>query len=78
MDLIESEHWKKKRAYRKDITDDMIEYAIMNSNELKDKYWNDALNAICRIPPSGRILKVVYKRQLNKIKIITAIYTHVK
>ena len=38
MRLIESEHWKKKRKYRKDITNDMIEYAIQNSNELKDKY----------------------------------------
>jgi len=74
MRLIESEHWKKKRKYRKDITNDMIEYAIQNSNELKDKYWEDALNAICRSPPSGRILKVVYKKQEDKIKIITAFW----
>ena len=62
------------KKYRKDITNDLIEYVIENSNELKDKYWKDALNAICRIPPSGRILKVIYKKQQNKIKIITAFW----
>lgn len=74
MALTYSGHWGKKRKYRKDITDDMIEYAIKNSNELKDKYWEDALNAICRIPPSGRILKVVYRKEKSKIKIITAFW----
>jgi len=74
MEFIESEHWEKKKQSRKSITNDVIEYAIKNSNELKDKYWPDALNAICRIPPSGRILKVVYKKQINKIKIITAFW----
>ena len=74
MELEESEHWKRKKKYRKDITEDMIEYAIKNSNELKDKHWEDALNAIARIPPSGRILKVVYKKVKNKIKIITAFW----
>ena len=69
-----SKHWAKKKKYRKDITDDMIEYAISNSNELKDKYWEDALNAISRIPPSGRILKVIYKKEKSKIKIITAFW----
>jgi len=62
MKFVYSEHWKTKKFYRKDITDDLIEYAINNSNQLKDKYWDDALNAICKIPPSGRILKVVYKK----------------
>ena len=74
MEFIESEHWKRKRKRRKDITDDMIEYGIKNSNELKDKYWEDALNAISRIPPSGRILKVVYKKEKSKLKIITAFW----
>jgi len=74
MSVIDSEHWKRKRKYRKDITDDSIEYAIKNSNELKDKHWEDALNAICRIPPSGRILKVVYKKEKSKTKIITAFW----
>ena len=74
MDLLDSEHWKRKRKYRKDITNDLIEYAIRNSNQLRDKYWEDALNSICRIPPSGRILKVVYKKEKNRIKIITAFW----
>ena len=74
MIIIESEHWKNKKKYRKSITNDSIEYAIQNSNELKDKYWEDAQNAICRIPPSGRILKVIYKKQQTKIKIITAFW----
>ena len=74
MSLTDSEHWKKKRKYRKDITDDMIEYAIQNSNELKDKHWEDALNAISRIPPSGRILKVVYRKEQSKNKIITVFW----
>jgi len=52
MNIIESEHWRRKRKYRKDITDDFIEYAVINSGELRDKYWEDALNAISRIPPS--------------------------
>ena len=74
MSFIESEHWKKKRRKRKDISDDIIEYAIKNSNEINDKYWENALNAISRIPPSGRILKVVYRKEKSKIKIITAFW----
>jgi len=74
MELEDSEHWKKKKKYRKDIGNDAVEYAIINSNELKDKHWEDALNAITRIPPSGRILKVVYKKSKDKIKIITAFW----
>jgi len=74
VEIEHSEHWKKKLKYRKDITDDIIEYAIINSNELKDKHWEDDFNAICRVPPSGRILKVIYKKTENKIKIITAFW----
>lgn len=72
MHLDHSIHWLKKRKYRSDITDDLIEYCIQNSNKLKDKYWEDALNAITRVPPSGRILKVVYKIKGKSIKILTA------
>ena len=50
----------------------MIEHALNNSRILDDKYWKDALNAISRIHPSGRILKVVYKKTENKIFVITA------
>lgn len=75
MEFAYSEHWKRKRKYRKDITDEFMKYALMNSNELKDKYWENALNAISRIPPSGRILKVVYRKLANdKVKIVTAFW----
>ncbi len=67
MEVAESYHWKRKRLKRKDVTDEFIKYAIQNSNELRDKYWEDALNAIARVPPSGRLLKVVYKR-ISRIK----------
>ena len=75
MKFVYSSHWNFKKRYRPDITDDLIEYAILNSNELKDKHWEDASNAISRVPPIGRILKVIYKR-INKeqIKIITAFW----
>lgn len=75
MELEHSDHWKRKRKYREDITDALIEYAIINSNELKDKYWENTLNVICRVPPSGRILKVVYRKLARgKVKIITAFW----
>ncbi len=67
-----SKHWITKKKYRKDIDEYMFEYAITNSAILRDKHWEDALNAICRIPPSGRILKVVYKiKSKDLYKIIT-------
>ena len=75
MELEYSEHWKRKRKYRKDITDAFIEYAINHSSELRDRHWENALNAICRVPPSGRILKVVYRKLAkDKTKIITAFW----
>ena len=68
-----SKHWiKKQKSKKKDITDDTIEFAVKNSKILIDKYWKDAFNAIAKIPPSGRTLKVVYKRINQKIFIITA------
>ncbi len=73
--FIYSKHWIRKKRYRKDISDYLIEYAIQNSNELKDKHWEDASNAVCRVPPTGRILKVVYKRiGKDRMKIITAFW----
>ncbi len=74
MKLEYSEHWVKKQKFRTNITVADVEYAVMNSAELRDKHWPDALNAICRIPPSGRILKVVYKRKKEAFKIITAFW----
>lgn len=52
----------------------MIEYALSNSKELRDKEWKDALNAISKIPQSGRTLKVVYKKSKGKVFIITAFW----
>jgi hypothetical protein len=72
--LFYSKHWEKKRGKRKSILHEQIEFAIHNSNVLKDKHWEDALNAICRVPSHGRILKVVYKKEKGKYKIITAFY----
>jgi hypothetical protein len=63
---------RKHLKKRKDISNNEIEYALKNSQELKDKNWEDAFNAISRIPPSGRILKVVYKKSKGKIFIVTA------
>lgn len=75
MKFIHSSHWALKKKYRSEITDDLIEYAILNSNELKDKHWEDALNAIARVPPMGRILKVIYRKiGKGQIKIITAFW----
>jgi len=53
----------------------MFEYAIQNSDILPDKHWDDALNAICTIPYTGKVLKVVYKKiGKSEIKIITAFW----
>ncbi len=73
MKIEYSRHWLNKNSKkRKDITGDIIEYALNNSQILNDKYWKDALNAISRIPPSGRILKIFYRKTENKLLIITA------
>ena len=51
MEIEYSEHWKRKhKKKKKNITNDIIEFALMNSQEIKDKYWKDALNAISIIP----------------------------
>ena len=72
MKLIYSYHWIKQKKYRPKITDDIIEICINNSKKFKDRIWEEAYNAICKIPPSGRTLKVVYKERGKSIKIITA------
>ena len=73
MEMEYSKHWiKKQKSKKKDITKDIIEFAIKNSGIIKDKYWNDAFNAVLKIPPSGRTLKVVYKKLNQKVFIITA------
>ena len=73
MEINYSRHWVKKHVKKKkDITNDAIEFALKNSRVMNDKIWQDAFNAISRIPPSGRILKVVYKKSKEKIFIVTA------
>ncbi len=73
MDIEYSKHWlRKHEKKKKDITHDAIEFALKNSREMKDRNWEDAFNAISRIPPSGRILKIVYKKLKGKIFIVTA------
>ena len=72
MQIIYSWHWSKKRKFRPEITDDIIEYCIMHSDKLNDKYWDDDWNALFKIPGCGRLLKVVYKIQGKDIKILTA------
>jgi len=70
--IIASRHWEKQRIDRPDITDDLIELAIMNAKPGRDRRWPNALNAIARVPPSGRLLKVIYKRRGSDAFIITA------
>ena len=75
MEIIYSKHWLRKQSRkRKDITNDMIELCLKNSKELKDNYWENAFNVISKIPPSGRTLKIVYKKSNQKIFIITAFW----
>ncbi|MFQ5621025.1 MAG: hypothetical protein ACE5FT_04235 [Candidatus Nanoarchaeia archaeon] len=75
MRVIYSDHWIRKRAYRPDIHDEMIRYALQQSKQIKDKVRAGVLNAVCRIPPSGRMLKVAYRYAgKDTIKIITAFW----
>lgn len=73
-----SKHWKKQKRFRPEITDDIVEFCILNSDRLGDRKWENVYNAIFRIPLSGRILKVVYreifKEESKHIKIITAFW----
>jgi hypothetical protein len=71
MPLEASPYWKRKRKYRPDIKNHMIELCIQNSIILRDRDNPAVFNAISRIPPSGRILKVVYRRKGKALKIIT-------
>ena len=72
MPFEDSIHWSKKKVYRKDITYDLIGYCIQKSHKIRDKYWEDAWNAVFKIPQTGRTLKVVYKTKGKTIKILTA------
>ena len=73
MEIEYSKHWLRKHQKKKrDITNDVIECTIKNSRVMNDRNWKEAFNAISRIPPLGRILKVVYKKINEKIFIVTA------
>ena len=72
MKIDHSFHWKKQRRFRPEITDDFIEQCIQRSEKMKDRKWENSFNAIARIPPSGRILKVAYREKSKTINIITA------
>ena len=72
MPIEHTNYWKRKKRYRPEITDDLLEYCIQKSDKLKDRKWPDVFNAIMRVPPSGRILKVVYRIKGKTIKIVTA------
>ncbi len=75
MKVIYSKHWKRKQEKkRKDIMKDMIEFVLLNSSEMRDKHWANLFNKIARVPPSGRTLKVVYKKQEGKIFIVTSFW----
>lgn len=67
-----SKHFLDNKKYRSEITEEIIEYCITNSQKIRDRHWEDLLNAIYKIPPSNRILKVVYKIKWQTIKILTA------
>ena len=73
MRIWHTDYWAKKREFRPEISDDFIEYAVQHSNILKDRNWEELFNAIARIPATGRLLKVVYRRKgKNNIEVITS------
>ena len=65
-------HWRNKKVYHPEITDDVLELCILNSPKIRDRTWENVWNAIAPIPPSGNILKVAYKEKGKVIKILTA------
>jgi hypothetical protein len=67
---------EKTKDIRPEITDDLIELCIRNATKVRDKVLEDAWNAIAKVPPSGRTLKVVYKEKGKGIKIITAYWLY--
>ncbi len=75
MRVIESKHWRHKKRYRKNIEPYMIEYVISNGVMQRDRYNLNALNAIAVVPPTGKTLKVVFRKiGGDKVKLITAYY----
>ncbi|MDO8633747.1 MAG: hypothetical protein Q7K34_00450 [archaeon] len=76
LEIIESFHWKKKKKFRRNIEQYMIEYALSNPKDFeKDKTQDNALNVIMVIPQNGKRLKVVFRKIGSQtIKLITAYY----
>jgi len=75
LEIVESFHWQKKKKYRKNIEEYMIEHAIINSEHKKDLHHKNAVNATAKIPQTGKTLKVVFRKiGEQKIKLITAFY----
>ena len=73
MKIRYSEHWARKRGLRRELSDDVLTFAIENSQPLSDRDHEGLLNAICRIPPVGRKIKVVYRRTgKGEVHLITA------
>ncbi len=68
-----SNHWRHKRKYRPDISDDMLLTVIIRGRKMRDSQWVGVLNSVGRVSPSGRRLKIVYKILGRKrYRIITA------
>ncbi len=77
MQIVYTTHWlEKRKRRRKDISGWIIKYCIMKSPKIKDRRWKYVYNAICRIPPPNKLLKVVYKEKGKDIKIITAYWLY--
>jgi len=72
MKFVYSIHYLESEEFRSEITEYMLEYCIIHSEKIKDRRWEDVWNAITRIPPSNRTLKVAYKTEGKTIKILTA------
>ena len=70
--FVYSKHWLMKKKYRKTISNADIEYAINHSPIYRDRKWVGVYNALCRVPPLRRVLKVVYKMEGKAYKILTA------
>jgi len=71
--IVHSIHWAERHHERNEITDDLIEHALVHSPILNDRRHEGVLIAISRVPPSGRLLKVAYRKlKTQEIKVLTA------
>ena len=78
MRISHTKHWEYRKQQRPEITDDILEYAIIMGRPRRDTHWDDCLNTVVHIPHFGKKLKVVYKwKKANNIKIITAFWVSI-